>query len=126
MDISSSKNLSRLAVEAQIIKELRKSITEIFDGIPLVNLGYDVELIGLICQNIEDTLFYRGLNGDKKNRSDKMEIFFSVYSQVIGQVDDNEKQKLSRIVNFVVNNTLIERGILDKIIYVIKRCFRSS
>lgn len=125
MDISSSKNLCRISLEAQIIKELKDSISTLFEGIPLESLAFDVELISLICQHIEDTLFYKGLNGDKKMKTNKLELFYSVYSQVI-HLEQNDKQKLERIVRFVVDKCLIERGIIDKIIYIVNRCFRKK
>lgn len=118
MDITKSPSLFKLSQEAQIIQELKNEIQEHFVGVNLQQLKFDVDLIQVICQAIEDAVAYKGIK-----KSNKLDLFMSVYREIVGQMPPQEEQQIIKIVNFVVDKLIIERGLLAKAIRFLCNCF---
>lgn len=121
MDITKSPSLFKLSQEAQIIQELKNEIQEHFVGVNLQQLKFDVDLIQVICQAIEDAVAYKGIK-----KSNKLDLFMSVYREIVGQMPPQEEQQIIKIVNFVVDKLIIERGLLSKAIRFLCNCFLKS
>lgn len=121
MDIRKSPSLFKLSNEAQIVAELKNQIQESFVGVNMSQLKFDVDLIQCICQAVEDMVAYKGIK-----KANKFDLFLNVYSSICGNLSPQEQQQIEKIVAFVVDKLIIERGILSKFFHFICHCFRSN
>lgn len=121
MDISKSPSLFKLSNEAQIVAELKNQIQEHFVGVNMCQLKFDVDLIEVVCQAIEDLVAYKNIK-----KANKLELFLAVYSSVTGEMSPQEQQQIVKIVNFVVDKLIVERGIISKVFNFLCNCFRNK
>jgi hypothetical protein len=110
-------NLKNLKFESNIVENVSTSIINDFPNVSMIK--NNVEMINLICNIIEE------VSSSSSRKQNKEELFFKIYERIFqNNVSQEDKVFISNIIQFLLNNNLVEKvSMFRKLINIIKNCF---
>ena len=98
--IQPKKRLKQLKHKQELMNAIVEKITEIKDHL---TLKLDNELLIFVCSCIEN-----GLKVKKKGEVNKKELCLEIYQKIFS-INANEKEQISKSIDFLCDNKMIEK-----------------
>lgn len=99
--IKTKNKLKRDQYKNEIKKIICEKVREIEN---LGSLKFDNELLRFVCNCVENSLKQKY---EKKEKTDKKQLVIEIYHNIFG-LNDDEKNKLSNNIDFIIENNLVE------------------
>ena len=110
-------SLKNLKLENELIQQVKQELHQSFPNIENVKLNLD--LVKQICKVIETVCKINNLE-----KVDKLELFFKIYENTFGRLDERDKQFLTSMINYLHKNNMIHcRSLSSRLFRLVKNYF---
>lgn len=118
--IEYSGNLKNLQIESLLIKKVSEQIKSDFPN--LLDIKFNIELIGEICNCIEDIV-----KSQKLKRVNKLDLFFKVHDRIFGMISEPERKLVIQVIDYLHSNDKIKvRPFFKKVIRFVSKLVRKN
>ena len=118
--IEYSGNLKNLQIESLLIKKVSEQIKSDFPN--LLEVKFNIELIGEICNCIEEIV-----QSQKLKRVNKLDLFFKINDRIFGMISEPEKKLVIQVIDYLHSNGKIKpRPFFKKVIRFVSRLVRKN
>jgi hypothetical protein len=96
-----SGSLKNIQFETNLVESVANSIINDFPNFSL--LKNNIEIINLICNIVEE------VSSNSSRKQNKEELFYKIYCRIFPDVGNNDKEFISSIIQFLLNNKLVKQ-----------------